>query len=423
MDNKKRPRGLKKAISKNKENANKRLKEDGDAKTAAADVPVIKKDTRTVAIDADDEDEISIIKGLLDAANEKEEAGDAEAALDLYRGCVHECDKILRIQCGDAGNAEGGATADKSNGEADTGPLPPDFYHVFGKALFQLGAQLTAGSSESAETSDELYKDYLEAAISRFERGVERAVEDNIPVSAPLLASLGATYLALAVELLNKAPIDEENEEIEQIQSLEAKAREQYKFDCSGIELEERNALRLEAASTARHYADSRSDQESLQSWSKIATDLYNDVLKDTPDSIDAHIGLASCYLTSASGLLQSLEEGGESESGSEEAAGYLRQGLGSLDKAISLMSETDGTNTQIEVLRGELLINLGNVLEATAGGDGDKYYTQAIQCFRKVIEVDSEALPAEFKEFVDDWERDMNASDAAEAVGDQERH
>ncbi|KAJ3032424.1 hypothetical protein HK097_005247, partial [Rhizophlyctis rosea] len=152
MENKKRPRGLKKATAEAK---NKRAKVDEDPDHV--DLPEI-SDEATIAIEgAEDGDEVFELKSMYEIAYAKQAKGDSDEALMLYRGIIHECDKLLRLKNNDLPTT---SSLEPTTSPSDpTTPFPPQFYLIYSNALEQLGL---------LSSPDDLPK-YLEAAIERLQ--------------------------------------------------------------------------------------------------------------------------------------------------------------------------------------------------------------------------------------------------------------
>ncbi|KAI9017031.1 hypothetical protein BC832DRAFT_4742 [Gaertneriomyces semiglobifer] len=333
--------------------------------------------------------------------------GDIEGALDLLRGCIHECDKILRIKDGvipapkdEREDGEDGPSSSTSQPNLDA-PIPPEFYLVYGNALFQLGV-LTAGSEEGEES----LMDYLNAAAERLERGLERALEDGLPEPLAVKTSLGRILLQKA-SLMLEGSVDMATAESAK---LAAQAETLLMVDFSRLDESDRNPLLLESAAAAQRYADMVPQLEGRKKWNEFAQELFKQV---SGASMEASIGLGSCELSIANYYAERAEEGGDLDKGLIREP--LERALKHFDTARNL-DDPDKPHVPLLCLVGETYVNLGNVFDDTEGNDGpseseslsEGYYKKAIECFRRAQKFDADALPSHFAEFVDEWEQDL---------------
>ncbi|KNC97878.1 uncharacterized protein SPPG_06870 [Spizellomyces punctatus DAOM BR117] len=400
MENKKRPRGLKKSLAQDKEQQKKRIKQ--DIPDGAAPNPEQDSQLRTVAITSEDPDEISILKSLYDAAVAKQESADLEGAVDLFRGCIHECDKILRIRCGEVLHTIDEKGEDGSLEKKETGPLPPAFYLVYGNALAQLGLL----SLKEDETATEALNDHLEAALERLERGLERAREDGISPPLRLRISLGKVCLLLASNMLQSGSAREGEEKVTR---LADRAAEEFKVNFNSITDSDKDEDILEAGAASQRYADLLQELQGRQGWNDIATALFQKLLEVNPSSVDASIGIGACQLSMANYYLEKMDDGDEVDG--ELIIGPLKEALSQFESAQQQSKDADTVHVPLACLMGETLVNLGNLYDDTDADKAEDYWKNAIKCFRKVQEVDPEALPEQFKDFVDEWEKDLDES------------
>ncbi|TPX71504.1 hypothetical protein SpCBS45565_g01087 [Spizellomyces sp. 'palustris'] len=395
MENKKRPRGLKKSLAQDKQPQNKRIKQ--DIPDGAAPSPEQDSQLRTVAITSEDPDEISILKSLYDAAVAKQESADLEGAVDLFRGCIHECDKILRIRCGELLHTTDERGENGSSENKETGPLPPAFYLVYGNALAQLGLL----NSKEDETPTETLNDHLEAALERLERGLERAQEDGISPPLRLRISLGK-----ASNMLQSGSVSEGEEKVTR---LADRAAAEFKIDFNSITDSDKDEDMLEAGAASQRYADLLQERQGRQGWNDIATALFQKLLEVNPSSVDASIGIGACKLSMANYYLEKMDDGDQVDG--ELIIGPLEQALSQFESAQQQSKEADTIHVSLACLMGETLVNLGNLYDDTDADKAEDYWKSAIKCFRKVQQVDPEALPEQFKDFVDEWEKDLEES------------
>lgn len=125
------------------------------------------------------------------------ESGDVEGATMLFRGCVHECDKLLRKRDGAFSEADSAATPDT---ETKT-EYPPEFYLIYGKSLHALG--VLAANEEDADP--EALISHLTAAAERFNWGLAHAGEHD---GWPLQAALGRVLLQQVTEKVSKNALE-----------------------------------------------------------------------------------------------------------------------------------------------------------------------------------------------------------------------
>ncbi|KAJ3032686.1 hypothetical protein HDV00_007206 [Rhizophlyctis rosea] len=419
MENKKRPRGLKKAMTDSK---NKRAKVKTDAPPpAAVEAPEV-SDEATIALEgAEDGDEVSELKSMYEIAFAKQGKGERDEALMLFRGVIHECDKLLRQRDGALPES---AQSDSSSTETTTTKpstsFPSKFYLVYSNALERLG--LLADTDEAAS---EEWPKYLEAAAERLQWGLENATEQggDGDDTWQLKLNLGRLQFLQASTLI---PTPETSIEIEPntqklLTSLLTSGKSHIQSALSSLpsETSSTTADLLEAASAVQRHADVRRDWESRNEWNTFAEELFGKILKDDESNQDALAGLGSCHLSRANYYLE-LQDEDSSDVDDQALKKHLDQALTHLRQ--SQTTSTDHVPTL--VLLGETLINLGNLADTSASSDNDeeeekeeqeeeneeatKHYKEAFECLHKVQSIDPEALPPQFEEFVAEWEQDL---------------
>ena len=110
-------------------------------------------------------------------------------------------------------------------------------------------------------------------------------------------------------------------------------------------------------------------------------------------------------------------------------AEGYLRKAVEVDDKnsvalcLVSLVSYLSLSNHYLSLTLnprshltqlGETLINLGNTAdeESEQEEQEETFFKEAFECFHKVKQLDADALPPQFVEFVESWEADLQEED-----------
>ncbi|KAJ3182692.1 inhibitor of Brome mosaic virus [Geranomyces variabilis] len=375
--------------------------------------PDVEAGTKTVALDVEEQDEVSVLKALFDSAVEKHESGDLEGAKDLFRGCVHECDKVLRIHSGavpqaadanaveDAGIAASGAAPMSSS---DATPLPPDFHLVYGNALFQLGLTTMEGATQKEEDTLDAYFD---AAVERLEVGLERAEAEKAD-DFRIRAALGRVLLEKSSWIL------ESSGDIPSADALSERALTLVDIPAItalDLSIEKNLALVsdiLDVGTACQRHADVRADSAACGRWVDVAQKLYTKILEASPSYTDALIGLGGASLSLANHLVEEWEAEDVQPEDSDalpSIRAHLDTALDYFERAQKAAGETLDTlaYAPLLLLTGECLVNLGNYSESDA-----EPHQRAIEYFRRVQKIDSKALPAEFAEFIQEWEEQM---------------
>ncbi|KAJ3163152.1 inhibitor of Brome mosaic virus [Geranomyces michiganensis] len=444
----KQPRGLKRSLAKpaakaaaaengessKRQKPNPSLTEEGTSELSPP--KNAEAGTTTVALDVEEQDEVSVLKALFDTAVEKHESGDLEGAKDLFRGCVHECDKVLRIHSGavpkliDADGAEdlsGAAGMEGPDSGSNATPLPPDFHLVYGNALFQLGLTTMEGATQKEEDTLEAYFD---AAVERLEVGLERAEAEKTD-DFRIRAALGRVLMEKSSLIL------ESSDDVESADALSARALEFIDVPAIialDLSVEPNQALVpdiLDVATACQRHADVRADSAGCSQWVDVAQTLYTKILdgivyelylvqtfprltrylyhsEASPSSTDALIGLGGASLSLANHLVEECEASDvdpvESEAGSKIQR-HLETALNYFERAEKVVGDVLDTLAYVPLLllTGECLVNLGNYSESDA-----EPHLRAIKYFRRVQKIDAGALPPEFAEFIAEWEEQM---------------
>ncbi|KAI8817690.1 nuclear pore complex subunit Nro1-domain-containing protein [Fimicolochytrium jonesii] len=439
MDQKKKPRGLKRSLAKDKPVAPN--SEGGEvavaAKKAKLDKPDLEEPSRTVALNVDEEDQVAVLRSLYDTAVEKLDADDIEAARDFFRGCIHECDKILQIHNGVIPKAEV-ENAEASNQMATpTEPLAPEFHLLYGSALYQLG--LLSASDDEAESgskeSDSL-ESFLDTALERLTTGLDAVEEGKVGENGPdvfrrLLVAKAKAQLHRAALWLpeNAQTASQKSEDAWKLLNDAYSFIAEPNASIDGAADDTAKAMLDVAQIFLRHAELYTSDQGGCKLWAQRAVVLFEAIISADPPHFDAHVGVGASLLAEANSLLE------EDEENCDDAVPLLDKSLKALETGEKLAKTDTGDDDEKIVtllcLMGECLINKGNLTDED-GSEDDEYYTRAIACFRRVMKIEdalnaSEAgavddrpkevasyrlLPPQFAEFVDEWEKDMLGGD-----------
>ena len=197
-------------------------------------------------------DEMEELEALYDAALLKLIEGHGTTSSDgaalLFRGVIHECDKLVRQVY----------HASPSNNEDSLARLKPTYYLVYGNALYRSGLLLGTDSHEMDA--------YLTAAMDQFELGLEKWSEH------PEEKNLEALYLAAAFVLLHKAS----SAPVESSQTLAIKALDYIQKACL---LAKDDKEKVEGALALQKYADSRDDECGRLEWNGKAIEMLQEIV------------------------------------------------------------------------------------------------------------------------------------------------
>ena len=184
-------------------------------------------------------DEIQELESLYDAALHQLTQESLEDALSLFRGVVHECDKLLRQM------------HDPQDQESKKVVLTPAFYLVYGNALYRCGLL------------DCDLHEHMEAAIEQYQLGLDKWA------SSPS-SDLEKLHHAMAFILLHKA--SDCTQELEKSQELATSALEHIQK--SG----QSPTVLLESALALQKYADIRSDLAGRKEWNESAAQRFKSI-------------------------------------------------------------------------------------------------------------------------------------------------
>eukprot|EP00842_Homolaphlyctis_polyrhiza_P000784 jgi/Hompol1/1706/HPOL_005690-RA len=255
--------------------------------------------------------------------------------------------------------------------------------------------------------------EYMDAAIDRIEIGLASAVDPTVSSHLKLHALMGQIKLRKAVLVRFKSEDDSDALLAESEKSFDEARRAESSHTAT------RNRVLADAAQMCYAFADRDAKTRLVADhWIQYARGIWEEILESDSVHLRAHVGLGTVLLHTGDLIIEQSEIN-NSEEGLEAAIAPLEQALEHLRKAIEIHdaaseSEKAGTSkVAIQCLLGEVCVNLGNLNE-----DGDDegmdseialaFYTEAVQAFKAVQSVDPQALPAQFAEFVQEWEADM---------------
>ncbi|KAJ2724281.1 hypothetical protein GGI07_002054 [Coemansia sp. Benny D115] len=311
------------------------------------------ENTATIMLknDGQEANEIDELEGIFDGALEALDTEEPERALTLLRGTIHECDRILRVRDQDPNPEE----------------LEPRFYFIYGMALFSI-----------AEVSEDDKVAYLELALKRLVQAEDKladwkTLEGLAKVSLELLVEKSNESAQEAVERLNKAlavlPGDPADPAV---------VSETLSIVNLVLSLVDSRRLTETAASE-------------LVAWAQKTLDNMPKAVQESPE---VKTTMASALWISAGALLDQQDE----ETGEVPEKESLVE---ILQKSAALLQDVDGGKAVL--LRGEVFLNLGNLLDDEESQE--KIYAQAVECFNKAKELSE--LPEQFAQFLEDFEND----------------
>ncbi|KAJ3410905.1 mtDNA inheritance, partitioning of the mitochondrial organelle [Chytridiales sp. JEL 0842] len=403
---KKRPGGLGSAA------ASKKSKVDApavDATTPATDATET-NDTMTFQLDDESMDEVTEIKTMFEAALAKIEENE-EDGVPLLQGVIHECDRLVRTRY---------ATDEaEAKPETEVAPLTPDFHLTYGSALFRLSLvvleqeESQEDSEEAAESTSSKNKstketavDFMDAAIDRFEIGLDNEFKDeDLEVKWKLNEALGRVYVQKAAQLLKAGDVDSADTNISKAQTyLTTSLSLLSKSPSKSTYLEES----VSVAGLFTAHAELRTDKKGHEKWIGVALEILKDVLKQDTSFGPALEALGAAYLSSANAYMDMLENG-EDDVERVVISECIDDALKYLQQAQDLQKDAKEPNCGLLCLIGEALVNKGNMLdEKDEEGEADVYYQQAVDCFKKVDAVNPQELPEQFGSFLKEWEADL---------------
>ncbi|KAI9332357.1 nuclear pore complex subunit Nro1-domain-containing protein [Obelidium mucronatum] len=390
---KRKPGGLKKAAAAQAQDKDKKKDEEA-VESQAMDAPQPEEDTLAVPVSG--EDEVAEVSAMLELALTKLADADAEAADEgalLLRGVVHESDRIVRVRF-----------ANNEEQREDEEALPARFHLAYGSALFRLGLLAAADADadqDSSDSSDNAPVAYLDAAIDRFDTGL-----DAWPLSWQLHEAC-ARAIAEKANLLLAADQTLPEKEIDALIATAVKHMTAALTTLADTDLDESISI----ISILLRHAHLRDISEASKKWINIARVELNKLLKFNPAHVPALVTLGQTYMSSANQMLDAAEDDGDLAVDMEAVEKLIDEALKYASKASLHTDVTASTesNLKLQLLLGEAYVNKANLLDEAENEDSaNEYYKKAVDCFKKVQEIDSSALPESFDSFLQDWESDM---------------
>jgi hypothetical protein len=245
-----------------------------------------------------DLDEVSQLEGIFDAAlNKWVNEGNEEEAKMLFRGVIHECDKLVRKACDPPKDAD----------PIEKSLLNPQFYLIYGNALYRYG--LLQSSPEEA-------MDYLEAALEQYELGLSKWTGVD---------SVSKLHQAIAFVLLHKAS-EIAITDIESSEELALKAVEHMDKAVSD-ESSPRSSLLLENGLAIQKYADMREDEQGRMEWNTKAIETFELIQDNEVEYADALMGQGQACLSQANCFAENVTREDEVCTDPSRAKALLEEG------------------------------------------------------------------------------------------------
>ncbi|KAJ3213263.1 inhibitor of Brome mosaic virus [Dinochytrium kinnereticum] len=391
---KKRPGGLKQAaaaasVDQAQEAPKKKLKLSGKDGSAEDTIQV------PIAAGSDDDNvnEFAELKAIFDSALSKLGEGDAEEGSMLLRGVIHECDRILRVR----------DSADSTDGLE---PLTWEFHFIYGSALYKLGLLTMNDDEEEEKGDDESTLAFLDAAVERFETGLE---DEAAQKDWTLHQALGRVLIEKANILIRSHTKGKTTKKKTSEADLDATVKTaitHFKKTIANLPKDHFEEEAINVAEALIRHAEFCSDFDKHEELSDLARSWLESVLKENPKSYTALKCKGSSFLGRANVILD-LSEGGD-VAHSDELEGSIDEALSCLQDAKALYQSTE-TDVNLLLLLGEALVNKGNLFDEREEKDqADECYREAVKCFKKVESEDAGALPDQFDAFIKSWEEDF---------------
>ncbi|KAJ2866104.1 hypothetical protein GGI22_001359 [Coemansia erecta] len=364
---KKRPMGLKARAANKKQKNNTETSEptginDFDEASMAT---IMLKNTTGENGEATEVDEL---EGIFDNAMAELGADSTERALTLLRGTIHECDRILRLHHHDANEV----------------PLEPKFYYIYGTALYSI----TKLAEEDEDIKER--KEYLELALERLDQA-----RGAITGAEPFAWRVHVGMAKAALELL--AFNGDDGLDVP-LQSLDSALAAMEHDPATQTDTES-----LAIVDLVLSLADSRRFPPLLNAKLVAWGETKLRVILEDSQSADARYLLARALWLQASELLDAQEEEEEEE---DERIAEEAKIKDLLSKANELLE--DGASSDALLLRGEAILNLGNVQDDD--NEQEKFYGMAVDAFKRAQKLGD--IPDQFVQLINDFEQDDDDDD-----------
>jgi tetratricopeptide (TPR) repeat protein len=268
MTNKRKPGGLQKSLKKQK----------GDTEQ-----PEIGEETLVIEVSGKNEvEELEQLyeSGIAELLNNKN-----EQAILIFRGVIHECDKMIRIRHGKVPNATAEEIELLQKAAKDSLELPSKFYLCYGNSLYHL----------SLLEKDEDSKSFLETALEIVEKAFSM---DKGPLTSYTLARI-----------------------LIQLQSVQGNEEQRNKFKelMNSLKSSIADSQNLEnfkeLAQYCQVYCDKLSDPSEKKNWANYCIEIWDSILTYQERDIDALIGTGNVWLGMADDELQVNEDNVSQES------------------------------------------------------------------------------------------------------------
>ncbi|KAI9206858.1 nuclear pore complex subunit Nro1-domain-containing protein [Polychytrium aggregatum] len=387
----KRPRGLKKSAESGTGQKKRKPTE------AVEDVPAASgsqntegapsKDMRTIVVDASsDGDDVAIIKKLYEMAMEKiDDEATLEEAKDFLNGTVHECDRLLRL----------------AHEDEESKSFPAEFFLHYGLALKRLGEAQEDESDRQA---------FEEASEERLLQALDSEELDAESVKWRILQALAELNLRKAMVLYQDNPSDKDASALLELATQQLSEYSGLLVEEKQVSDEDKETLLVNMGFAVQRVADMCDDIKAKEKGCRGAEHVFRLAIKVNKGSIEGHMGLGSCSLSLASYFLDQADEDHESAKNNKIAEKKLKAALAEFRQGQQAAKDQSTEKPAVLCMLGETLINLGNLYDDDDEEAASEFYKEAFQCFKQVQEIDANALPEQFIEFVEEWENDMDS-------------
>jgi tetratricopeptide (TPR) repeat protein len=318
-----------------------------------------------IIVHLEGKDDMDELEQLYKQAYELLNTNEEQARL-LFRGVVHECDKMVRIF-----NDQVEETEQFKQLKAEWKELPPDFYLIYGNGLYYLSL---------LDTKENI--GFLELGLDMIERALETKDTEEI-------------HHAKSRILIQLASLSDSQEKLEMFKKQMMKPFE-------------KTDLYLELCHHCHRFADTIASFEDKKEWILMNQKNWQKVIAKDEDNTSALIGLGNGYLSLADEMIQLLEDG--TLVNELKVQKYLEQALDSFKKALDITLRREENPTQLYLLLGETQVHLGNLLDQDDEESPESlgHYKQAVDSFQRVQSLDKDALPEQFEDFLNEWQQDM---------------
>ncbi|KAJ3262523.1 hypothetical protein HK103_000052 [Boothiomyces macroporosus] len=339
------------------------------------------EEEETVVLEIHGQNDMDELEQLFTSALAQLDEDNAEQAILLFRGVIHECDKMLRVRKEGVPDATEEEKAVIEESIKSCPVLPYSFYVTYANGLYYL--------SLIEDISNEDKIGLLEHGLELLEQAEELEKHESIPHAA--------CRLILQKSVLKNEPIPKEF------------------HDQVDLLLASKNIPNLlEIFQLSNGYTDILESAEKKIEWTETNAKNWQKVVKLDKENEKCFIGLGNCFLGLADDLIQLQEEAEDVKN--EQVVPYLQKAINAFKEAVKIQSKkTDlEKSTQINLLLflGESLVNMGNLTDIDDDGadnsESQKHYAEAVETFEKVLELDSAALPEHFEEFLSQWKQDF---------------